>query len=371
MKGWLLKEGPPMSWVLGRQWLRRYFVLDEDNQKLLYYTEPSAPAVRGEIGLGDAHIIEPKECLNLKSRDFCFGIRTKDNRTYYLIAEHAGLVKSWLQALQKVDPLQEKLNSKERMRFPRKVLQELDLNPSANSRTAQFLKLRRQRPVVLSSADNQIERFPSKEVFEKSVVAWDTSTTCKLCNTGFSFTKSKTHCRLCGATICDREGCSNMLNLFEVGRVTGVLSSQVPSASERDSVVAVCVRCETNIQQAHKGAVIAKAARGATQLQTLYEQACSQRAEINSQLERFESLVNRITSGNTAPALKDEVNHLRDSILTDIRALDAKSSKMERLPVKDKKSQRLQFQAAVSRTFFQWGKETKLRVTSLANALGK
>lgn len=48
-----------------------------------------------------------------------------------------------------------------------------------------------------------------------------------------------------------------MLNLFEVGRVTGVLSSQVPSASERDSVVAVCVRCETNIQQAHKGAVIA------------------------------------------------------------------------------------------------------------------
>lgn len=131
--------------------------------------------------LGDAHIIEPKECLNLKSRDFCFGIRTKDNRTYYLIAEHAGLVKSWLQALQKVvcakkkeiektanhghtaqDPLQEKLNSKERMRFPRKVLQELDLNPSANSRTAQFLKLRRQRPVVLSSADNQIERLKNR-----------------------------------------------------------------------------------------------------------------------------------------------------------------------------------------------------------------
>ena len=41
-------------------------------------------------------------------------------------------------------------------------------------------------------------RHSSKDSFEKSVVAWSTASDCQRCGAGYSFTKSKTHCRLCG-----------------------------------------------------------------------------------------------------------------------------------------------------------------------------
>ncbi|EGD72548.1 hypothetical protein PTSG_00572 [Salpingoeca rosetta] len=433
-KGWLLKEGPALAWLLGRQWLRRYFTIDATSNAIVYYTEPDAPSPRGTIQLAGAELIDTKTCLELKGKDFCFGIRTSEGRTFFLIADDAGIARKWVTAITQVianarrkqaastrrsaDRRDENLSTDqggsaaldhtsptapsyssssssstmaktanaEKKRFPRKALEELDLHPATQSHTSAFIKFRRQRPAKLSSADNELERlknrvfkllyndrsaFSSKDAFEKSIVTWDTGSACKICNAGYSFTKSKTHCRLCGATVCDSDGCSNMLNLIEMGRLTGVMRSQPPLASDREAVVPVCVTCESRVKQAGRGAAIAKAGRGATQLQTYYEQACRLRAKIYTDVEKFEGTIQRILAGNTAPALKQEAERLQRSIQSAIADLADIASKIDRLPVQDKKSQRLQFQSGVAKSFTLWGKETKWRVASLADAIAR
>eukprot|EP00043_Microstomoeca_roanoka_P011489 m.108220 g.108220 ORF g.108220 m.108220 type:complete len:432 (+) comp15210_c0_seq3:115-1410(+) len=427
-RGWLLKEGRPLSWAWGRQWLRRFFILDAEGQCIRYYVQPDDQQPRGLIDLSAATLVDSKECLETKKKDYCFGIITP-KQTYYLIADDAGVVWTWTAAIHHTisrnkrqaqpsasETSQAQSSSKSLSsstssssnngkstgrsadqraadsaikHFPRRILQELDLNPAAKSHTASFNKFRRERPANLSSADNQLERlknrifkllytdrskFSSREHFEKSVVSWDSNSSCKCCNasfSGFSFGKSKTHCRLCGSTVCDNDRCSSMLNLLEIGHLTGVLRSSKVHVSEREAILPVCEQCETDIKQAGKSAIIAQAGKGATQLQMLYEKACQLRIKLNSDLEKFEDIVTQISRGNTTPFVRSQAEQLSRTILPDIKRLEELAAKMERLPVQNKDSQRLQFQASVYKTFSLWCKETKSRVLSLANALSR
>lgn len=51
---------------------------------------------------------------------------------------------------------------------------------------------------ALPTSTSTSNSFSAKESFEKSIVTWDTGSSCRRCKAGYSFTKSKTHCRLCG-----------------------------------------------------------------------------------------------------------------------------------------------------------------------------
>ena len=61
-KGWLLKEGPSMAWIWGRQWLRRYCTItDKDPTAIVYYTEPDAPAPKGRIDVSCVCAMKPSK----------------------------------------------------------------------------------------------------------------------------------------------------------------------------------------------------------------------------------------------------------------------------------------------------------------------
>ena len=51
------------------------------------------------VQLAGASLIDTKEGLDLKGKDFCFGIQVASGRTFFLVADNAGLARKWVAAI--------------------------------------------------------------------------------------------------------------------------------------------------------------------------------------------------------------------------------------------------------------------------------
>eukprot|EP00055_Hartaetosiga_balthica_P001780 m.1853 g.1853 ORF g.1853 m.1853 type:complete len:420 (+) comp1649_c0_seq1:115-1374(+) len=413
-EGYLTKQGESFLFLAGK-WQRRWFVLDDMNFTMRYFEERGVEtSLKGQIDLKGGSVIESRDCLELKKKDFCFGINTLSARTYYMFAEHAGDARDWVSAIKEVIGLAKKAARKSNQgdqgdlrsrpglglasdfvvvdvherhkielahQYSTEMVEELDLHPALISLTDQFLKLRKEQPVQFTQGANTEKtrvrvqkllygdrsKYNSEEAFQKSIVSWNSSTTCTACSAGYSLLKSKTHCKLCGDTVCDADTCCNVFELVDIGKLVNVLQGR--PTCPRDLAISICASCEENVNQAARTSRLDKGQEKKTPMQKLYKEACSLKVQTAREILHYEDLIKQILGGNTAPAVRDQAKEMHGHILDSLKTLTHTTLTLEKLPVKDKRSQRQRFQSSVHLAFNTWAKEMKYHVNSFAESI--
>lgn len=274
-----------------KNWKSRWFVVDPDRGVLTYFEhEGDKPgSVKGTIDLHGATVLDCTDRFETHGKNHCFGLETK-GRTYFMSACDPSDCREWSRILgiviRKITPGAAKRGGGATEIDGTASFQHGWRSASSQSHTRNFIELRRigkHVPEAESERRNKIERVKNRvdkllqrffeqqsgrdsdEAKAKSVVPWaHPAATCTLCRvelpTGigdtFKFIGAvindkpvRANCWVCGASVCDRDSCSEMLVLQEIANFLG-LPLPADAATVGEVAIRGCRTCKDIVQDA-------------------------------------------------------------------------------------------------------------------------